>query len=355
MDTGSTINRRKFLGGVAAQGAGSLLTGCETTAGGGAGGAPYRIDVHHHFLQPSYAAEFVKRGGPPPMKWSAAASLEDMDRSGIACSITSIWQVGALFRDVDSGRRLSRESNEFATTLARDYPGRFGTFATIPLTDTDGALKEIAYACDVLKVEGVHLLTSYNGRYLGDKGFWPVMEELDRRRAVVYTHPLSAQCCANVLPGIPDATLELPADTTRTIASVLFSGTASRFPNIRWIWSHSGGTTPFMLSRFIYEEKRRKDSKTVLPNGVAFELAKFNYDMAQGNHNGALYALGRIAPVSQYVYGTDFPYRSGDEVNKGIADYPFTAAERIAIERGNALKLMPSLAATLAATPEGKR
>ena len=346
--------RRRLLGGLgtlSALGTAGLLAGCETTAGGGAStasAAPHRIDVHHHMVPPAYAEDLVKRGGPRPVKWSPAMSIEDMDRSGIALSLTSLVQPAVWFGDVALGRRLARESNEYAAKLAVDYPRRFGTFATLPLPDPEGSLKEIAYCLDVLKVEGFCLMTSYNGRYLGHASFTPVLEELDRRGAVVYTHPLTADCCRNVLPGVPDSAIEYATDTTRTMASLMFSGAAARFPNIKWIWSHSGGTAPFLRSRFQYQEQTMKDAKQVLPNGVMHEFAKFYYDMAQGNHPGALDALGRIAPVSQYLYGTDFPYRLGDEVNKGLAAYPFTAAQRMAIDRGNALRILPSLKGRLA-------
>jgi len=339
--------RRRALAGLAALGGSGLLAGCETTGSVAvsAPDKPHRIDVHHHMVAPSYAADLLKTSGIRTVRWSPQQSLEDMDRSGIALSLTSLVQPAVWFGDVARGRRLARESNEYAATLARDYPGRFGTFATLPLPDTEGSLAEIAYVLDVLKVEGFCLMTSYNGRYLGDPAFWPVYEELNRRKAVIYTHPLTAACCRNVVPGLPDSAIEYATDTTRTLASVMFTGAAARFPDIRWIWSHSGGTAPFLLSRFLREERTQKDVKARLPNGVRHELAKFFYDMAQGNHPGALDALSRVAPVSQYLYGTDFPYRLGKEVNDALAAYPFTAAQRRAIDRDNALRLMPTLKA----------
>jgi predicted TIM-barrel fold metal-dependent hydrolase len=127
------------------------------------------------------------------------------------------------------------------------------------------------------------------------------------------------------------------------MASLIFTGAAAKYPNIRWIFSHSGGTTPFLLSRFLYEEKTLKDREAKIPKGVMHELAKFYYDTAQGNHAGALAALLKIAPVSQLLYGTDYPFRDGAEVNAGLAAYGFTAPQLRAIERDNALRMMPKL------------
>ncbi len=338
--------RRRFLSGLAALGASALVPGCASTepAAGGTKGKAHRIDVHHHFVSPGYSAA-LKARGQGHARWSVQASLEDMDKSGIATSITSLIQPAVWFGDIPLGRKLAREANEYAAKLVSDHKGRFGVFATIPYPDTEGSVREIEYALDTLKAQGFCLMTSYAGKYLGDREFWPVLEELNRRKAVVYTHPLAAPCCGKLPSGVSVGTIEYAVDTTRTMASLMFHGAAARFPDIRWIFSHSGGVTPFLLSRFLREEQVIKNAQEVLPNGVLHELRKFYYDMAQGNHPGALDALLRIAPVSQFLYGTDFPFRGGAEVNDAIAKYErFSAAERAAIDRGNALRLMPRLA-----------
>jgi predicted TIM-barrel fold metal-dependent hydrolase len=331
-------NRRRVLSALGAIGAASLLPFGSASAQS----RPHRIDVHHHIVSPGYSAALKERG-QRHAAWTVEGSLADMDKSGIATSVTSLIQPAVWFGDVPLGRRLAREANEFAVKLARDHPGRFGTFATIPYPDTEGSLKEIAYALDTLRAEGFCLMTSYGGKYLGDPAFWPVLEELNRRSAVVYTHPLSPDCCGNVVPGLQGSTIEYATDTTRTMASLIFTGAAAKFPNIRWIFSHSGGTAPFLLSRFQYEEKIMKDRQAKIPQGVMHELAKFYYDTAQGNHAGALHALLKIAPVSQLLYGTDYPFRDGAEVNAGLSAYGFSAADLRAIDRENAIRMMPKL------------
>jgi predicted TIM-barrel fold metal-dependent hydrolase len=337
----SGVSRRGFLAGIGALGAGVLLPGCASTAP--APGKPYRIDVHHHIVAPTYAAA-LKARGQTAVRWSVERSIEDMDKSGIATSLTSLIQPAMAIGDVPTNRRLARESNEYAAKLARDYPGRFGSYAAIPYTDTEGALREIEYALDTLKAEGFCLMTSYNGKYLGDPAFFPVLEELNGRRAIVYVHPLAPQCCAAILPDVNVGTIEYAVDSTRTMASLVFGGGAAKYPDIRWIFSHSGGTTPFLLSRFVRQEQDMKgEAVKRMPKGALYEYKKFYYETAQGNHPGALDALMRMVPISQVLYGTDFPYRDGAEENAGLANYNFSAADRMAIERDNALRLMPRL------------
>ena len=134
-------------------------------------------------------------------------------------------------------------------------------------------------------------------------------------------------------------------DTTRTMISLIFQGGAARYPDIRWIFSHSGGVTPFLLSRFERHMVEAKDAKEKAPKGLMHELRKFYYDTAQGNHEGALLALLKLVPPSQVLYGTDFPFRDGAEVIDGLAKHGFSASERRAIDRDNALRLLPQLKA----------
>jgi predicted TIM-barrel fold metal-dependent hydrolase len=338
--------RRDFLGKLAALGAAAMLP--KGLFAQDARAKPFRIDVHHHLVPPGYldAVAGQRQGGGGRVNWSPAMSIEDMDRSGIAVSIISLIQPAASSADAALARRLARESNEYAVRIARDHPGRFGSFATLPLLDADGTLKEIEYALDTLKADGVGLMTSYQNKYLGDEAFAPVWAELDRRRAVVYTHPLTPECCRNTVKGIPPGVLEYATDTTRTIASLVFSGTAARYPDIRWIFSHSGGTMPFLLSRFTRQEVDMKErAKERIPNGVMHELRKFHYDTAQGNHSGALAALMKIVAPSQVLFGTDFPFRDGAEEIAGLSAFQFQPADLRAIERDNALKLLPTLKA----------
>jgi predicted TIM-barrel fold metal-dependent hydrolase len=336
------LMRRRLAGGLAALGAAALLPGCVSDRAIAA--RPHRIDVHHHILPPQYMAELKKLAPQETLQpwWTPAKSLEDMDKSGIETALVSLTQPQVWFGDAALARRLARESNEYAAGLARDYAGRFGFFATLPLPDIGGSLAAITHALDTLGADGIGLMTSYGNHYLGDAMFWPVYEELDRRGAVVYTHPLSPACCRNPLPQyLRDSSIELGTDTTRTMASLLFSGAAARFPRIRWIFSHAGGTMPFLISRFLREEAAHKERMKVLPQGLPETIKKFHYDTAQSTHRATLSSLLTLVPVSQVLFGTDYPARPGAEAVDGLAAYGFDPVQLAAIERGNALRLMP--------------
>ena len=335
------MNRRCFIEKASILAAAAAMPGGNLLA---AASKPRRIDIHHHILPPAYMSAIATRRLGTSVQWSPEKSLAEMDQSGIATAVLSLIQPGVWLGDAGQARALARDANDYAARMVNDHPGRFGQFATLPLPDAEGSLREIEYALDTLKAEGIGLMTSYGTKYLGDAAFAPVWEELNRRKAVVYTHPLVPDCCRNLVPSVPTGAVEFATDTTRTVAGLLFSGTAARFPDIRWIFSHGGGTVPFLLSRLQREEQEMKERDKRLPKGLAYELAKFHYDTAQANHPGALGALTRIAPVSQILFGSDYPFRSGAEVVGGLGAY-FKGKELRAVERGNALRLVPRLAA----------
>jgi predicted TIM-barrel fold metal-dependent hydrolase len=339
------IARRELLAGIATLGASTLLprgaseAQMSTTKG-------HRIDVHHHHTPPPYVAALMARNIPGPVRdWTPAKSLDDMDKAGVATAVTSITTPAMRFLDDAGARKLARECNEYTAKLVADSKGRFGMFAAMPMPYVDATLHEIAYALDTLKADGIGLLTSYGDKWLGDPAFAAVMDELNRRKAVVYTHPTTANCCGNLIPDVPESVIEWGTDTSRTIASVVFSGTAARCPDMKIIFSHGGGTMPFLTERYTRLPLINKSLAARVPNGVEYELKRFYYDTAQAAHPMALASLTKLVPASQVVFGTDFPYRTAADHVKGLAAYGFSASDLQAIERGNAVKLIPRLKA----------
>jgi predicted TIM-barrel fold metal-dependent hydrolase len=299
---------------------------------------PRRIDLHHHIVPPSY----IKSVGPQRDfvgTWTPALALEDMDKGGTETAITCIYSGGALAGHANA-RGIARDCNEYAAQMHRDYPTRFGLFATLPMPDVEGSLEEAEYALDVLKADGIYLQTSYGSQWLGDKAFAPFWEEMNRRKAAVFMHPHAPDCCAGLIPGIPPSAIEYPADTTRTIASLLFSGTAGRCPNVRFIFSHGGGTLPFLIERFT-RLAQRKDHKVTLPKGPLPQIRRFYYELAQASHPFAVSSIRNLIPLSQLLFGTDYPYRTTVDIARGLGKCGFTARELDAVNRGNALRLFP--------------
>jgi len=310
--------------------------------------APRRIDVHHHFFPPAYLdkIEEVVGNKPSPLMtgWSAAGVLDHMDKSGVATAILSMSPWGPHFKDAAQAKALARACNDYAAQTSRDHPGRFGLFAAMPLPDIDGALAEIAYALDTLKADGIGLMTSYGDKWPGDPAFAPVWEELNRRKAVAYFHPNTPQCCGGLVPGSSPAMLEWPYDTGRAVLSLLLSGSLVKYPDIKWIFSHAGGPVPALAGRIVNMTRARPDLAQIAPEGVMHELTRLHYDTANAYFAPTMAALLKFVPASQVLFGSDYPYFTLEQNVDGLADIPLARAERQAIDRANAARLMPRLA-----------
>ena len=348
-------SRRKFLQALAAAGAGAILPGR------GLGGRLFaqaispnvrptagRIDVHHHLFPPFYVEAMkdqLAANGFTLRKWSPAISLDMMDKHGIATAFVSPVQrlvMDSMSGRDEQGRTLARKNNEYAAQMVRDNPGRFGNFAALPLPDTDGSLKEIAYALDVLKADGIALWTSYMDKWMGDPSFAPVYEELNRRNAVVFVHPARASCCRN-LAG-QSGIIEYDIDTARAIDSLLWDGTLAKNPNIRFIFSHSGGAFPVLAARIVNDFPKNRAANA--PNGVDYEFRKLYFDTAHAGRAPALDALKDIVPISQIMYGSDAPIRNYELTDDWLVKYAgFSEDDWTAINRGNAERLFPRLKA----------
>jgi 6-methylsalicylate decarboxylase len=313
-----------------------------------------RIDVHYHILPPRYRAveqvhEFVMRAvgavlGPSAARqilegWTAAEALEELDRNEVETGVASIGSLGVSFGDVTLGRRLAREWNEDAAQLGRDYPGRFGLFATIPLTDVEGSLREIEYAFDSLAADGIALTTSYGTAWLGDPPFAPVLEELNRRKAVVFVHP-TAPACSCLMASVAPFLIETPTDTTRTIANLVFTGTLQRFPEIRFIFSHAGGTITAVAGRIGGFLDRRPDLAALVPRGFDVELGKLYYDTAGAADPAAMAALLTLVPTARILFGSDYPFVPIPITAGGLRQLGLSREDLQAIERGNAQALL---------------
>jgi predicted TIM-barrel fold metal-dependent hydrolase len=333
------VSRRGIIGGAVALAAGLLAKPVRAQA------KPFRIDVHHHLVAPTWldALKAAKLDTPPMLAWTPQRSIEDMDQAGVATAILSPTTPQVNFLPKPDAVRIAHESNEYAKRLTIDHPGRFGMFALLPMPHVDDSLKAIDYALDVLKANGIGMMTSYGDKWLGHPDFAPVFEELNRRKATVYTHPTGANCCVNLVPGLPETVVEYGADTTRTIANLIFSGASQRYQDITFIFSHGGGVLTAVAERFEIQMVNTPPYKGKFTREmVDHELRRFYYDTAQVSNAVTIGALAELVPTSQIVFGTDYPYRTAAEHVAGLAK-AFQGPTLRAIERDNALRILPNV------------
>ena len=341
-------SRRRFLVGAGAFVAASVVPGGLVL---GQGESRKVIDTHHHFYPPAYQKAWLDWEDqrkvphfPQQVAWTREKAVEEMDRNGVRVAVLSIASTPGLWFDSgpESAGRMVRICNDYGAEMMRDNPGRFGLFATLSMLDIDSTLKEIEYAFDTLKADGVGLQTNYGDKWLGNTAYKPVWDELNRRKAVVYVHPLVAACCGNLGVGTFPAVIEVPHDTTRTITSLLLSGSFARYRDIRWLFSHAGGTIPMMAGRIDSFYGARPNLKEFAPEGIVGELKRLHYDTANATNAPAMAALLKLVPASQITYGTDYPYFPLGQI-ASLRQMGFSPEEMQSIESGNAIRLISRL------------
>jgi predicted TIM-barrel fold metal-dependent hydrolase len=264
---------------------------------------PGTIDVHAHFLPPVYRDALLKAGlktldgGIPVPDWTPEAALALMDEIGIAGAILSVSSPHVGFLPAKEAGDLCRAVNDYAANLCRQHPDRFGAYAVLPLPDIKASLHELDRALDDLKLDGA----------------------------------------------------AFPFDTTRTVASLIFSGALERHTRIKFILPHAGGTLPFLATRMAgIGAIPAMGAKAKAPPETLKALAGLHYDTALSAAPHQIAALRAIAPISQIVYGTDFPFAPAFAVHMGEAQFqalPFTPEERELVRWGNAQRLFGAFAA----------
>jgi 6-methylsalicylate decarboxylase len=311
----------------------------------------FTVDIHHHILPDFFWRATNEQHGPvggiAPAHWSPEGAISFMDDAKIDVAVTSISTPGVHLGDDTAARKLARRCNEFSAELIQRHPTRFGGFACVPLPDVEGSLREIAYALDVLKLDGVVLFSNARGVYLGDHRFAPLFEELQRRAAVVFVHPTASPDNAFHQLGLPDSLLDFPVDTSRAIANLHYSNTFARTPAVKYIFSHAGGTIPYVATRFgIVDEMAIIDGAE--ERGTAAEtLRRLYWDTALSWKDPILQMLRSVVGMGQVLYGSDFPYLRRDLAVGSRVELESTSAlaatERAGVLGTNALRLFPRL------------
>lgn len=344
-DCGHGLGRRDFLN-LAGAGIGAGLIG--TAASAQRRQAPHAgkglIDVHHHIRPPEAPEGFARMTA----HWSPEGAIADMDRTGVATGIAYPGPI--LAGDAAAKAARARMWNEFAADLASRHPGRFGLFASLPFPFVDAALAEIDHACDRLNADGFGLATSYGDHFLGSEHFWPVYEQLNRRKAVLFIHPHDALCCAPadmsyLKPGMDGSWIDWPMNTARTIFSLMTTGTLRRFPDIRWIFSHGGGVMPLLVRRLAdftaWGEVGPEKLGQLFPNGIEAEFRSLYFEGAQAWAAPNIRALRALVADEHILFGSDYPFFPLDHAAKGFREAEIPDAHRHLVGGDNARMLLP--------------
>jgi len=306
------------------------------------------IDVHSH---PVLAfGERAPVGEAKQPDWSVEGALSYMEEYDITACVLSA-PAAANDATGQEARDIARRTNELLAEIVSNHPNRFGAVATLPALDADGAIAEISYALDTLKLDGVTTTTSINDVYLGEPQFDPWLEELDRRSATFFVHPTLTRAGESLLNGLNASVIEFMFDTTRMVTNMVATGAKKRFSQIKIIAAHGGGTIPFLVNRIQMLEHtfgvglgRLELSSEEVRKGIA----SFYYDLTAATSEAQLCAILKLVPVAQLLMGLDNPFMPKSTFAPAIADIgryaAFNETDLRSISYENAFRLYPALA-----------
>lgn len=252
-------------------------------------------------------------------EWSAEGHIALMDKLGIKRSILSITSPGTHLKvgDFALAKRVTQETNIEISQISRQFPDRFGWFASLPLPDIEASLEEIDHSL-ALGASGFAVMTNAQGYYMGDSRLDPVFEKLNQHKTVIFMHP--TQCCSldnpeadKPLAQYPTPMMEYFFDTTRAVVNLLLSGTVTRFENLTFLVSHCGATLPPLVERFSAFSTRMLKSSEKMTSERVKEIfsTRFYFDLAGMPFPDLIHGYLRIGTPERLLYGSDYPYTPG--------------------------------------------
>ena len=304
-----------------------------------------RVDAHMHLLPEAYRALVPAQDdrAAAPMPLGTERQLPDaLERFEIDAAIISTGPPGAVAADRGLAAELAQVANEELARVVRGDRQRLAALALLPLPDLDASFTELAHALDTLELDGVALFSNVRGTYLGDSSWDDLFDELDRRHAYVFVHPVPAPYTAP-LPW-PSWMIEFPFDTTRAIVNLVYSGTLERCPNIRFQFGHLGGVAPFLAHRIASVELREPELAAQAPAGALAYLARLYYDTGLSNNAVALASTLAAVPIEQVVFGTDWPYAALPGRGDPAPGLELGPEDRARVDGLNACALVPRFA-----------
>ncbi len=312
------------------------------------------IDVHAHAFSAAYVDLLEHLGAGDevvaPARMVVASSPESdirdrlavMDESNVDRQILSMSAATPYFEDASAAVRAAQFLNDEHAVLCRAHPERFSFFATLPMPHVDAVLDELRRACDELGAAGATFTTSIRGRSLADPAFRDVFDELDRRAAVVFLHPPGLSCASSLIRESGLAwSLGAPIEDAVCAMQLIRAGFPRRYPRVKIILPHLGGFLPFLR----YRLDRGADRKMPGEDPPSVQMRRFWYDTANGEPDALLHAV-RVYGVDRVIWGSDYPYLTGDSYRRAVEYLDLTglpAGDLAAIRYENARNLVTRL------------
>jgi aminocarboxymuconate-semialdehyde decarboxylase len=321
------------------------------------------IDFHNHYYPPEYLDALTPTGSTlkitldndnPVVHYPGDYNImvrghrdiayrkTVLDEYGVDMHVISLTTPGTHIEAPPVAVRLAAITNDAFARVRSDYPARFEALATLPLCDPDGSVKELVRAMDELTLPGAMLFSNVNGTGLDDRLFWPLYEAAHERDAVMMIHPTYPVGVESMREYWLMPLNGFLFDTTLAASKLVFSGVVKRFPRIRWVLGHLGGTIPYLAERLDRGWRTFKDCRAHIDEPpTAYLKRHFWYDTVNFSA-GPLKLAIEFAGPDHIVAGSDYPHQIGSIplMLQTIRALPISVKNKERILGGNAAKLL---------------
>lgn len=321
------------------------------------------IDFHNHFYPPEYI-EALERGpsrvrithdaaGNPCVHYPGdynvavrghrdlAYRAEVLREAGVDTQIITLTTPGTHIEEPAVAAKLARLVNDCFARAASDYPGVFVPLATLPLNDPAASVDEFRRAVEQLKFRGAMLFSNVNGVALSDPQFWRLYEVANELEAILYIHPTNPINVEAMTDYWLMPLVGFLFDTTLAAASLVFSGVAERFPQIRWVLGHLGGAVPYLAERLDRGYEAFSECRTNIAQPPSIYLKKFYFDTVNFDHAAIELAIS-FAGIDHILAGSDYPHQIGsiDKMFQSIRALRISEGEKEKLLGGNAKRIL---------------
>jgi aminocarboxymuconate-semialdehyde decarboxylase len=321
------------------------------------------VDFHNHFYPPEFL-EAVRTGpsrftlseddaGNPvlhspgdynvvvPGHRDIEHRTHVLDEFGVDMQVITFTAPGTYIEPPEQAPYLASLVNDALARIVQDRGNRYRSLAHLPLTNPGAAVGEAERAITQLGFPGFMPFGNVNGVSLADQRFWPVYEVADQHEAVIYIHPTYPLGVEAMTEYMLMPTVGFLFDTTLAAAHLVLAGVPERFPGIRWVLAHLGGTIPFLMERLDRCFHAYPVSRSHIVKPPSEYLKDFYYDTVNFDPDALRYTLDKVG-VSQLLAGSDYPHLIGSlrKMRESIAALGLDPEDEAKVLGGNARRLL---------------
>ena len=263
-------------------------------------------------------------------------NLADLNAAGMDIGVLQPTQTLFYYwAESAAAAELARMVNEFTAQEVRKRPVQWIGLATLPLQETEAAVRELAHAVKNLGLRGVVMGSNVNGRNFDEEAFLPFFAKVEELGVPIFIHPNNPAGIERIRDYYLANFLGLPMESAITAAHLVFGGVLDRFPNLKICLSHAGGVLPFLVGRLEHGQSVRPEAQERCRHPFSYYLKNFYVDTITFRPDTLRFVM-ELMPPGHVFLGTDYPYDMADtdpvgSVKSAIRD----EAQRSAVLGGN--------------------